>query len=286
MKQTYFKKGTFRLRVWAILTAIVMVLSLIMPTGMSKVEAAPQGYSVSINLYDYDKQTQADPEQALLPKNTAAPFYVVAVAKGGTPEDPWTCYAVKKVSKLEKKNTLVSFDRTDFRIDVYNQGNFARNDYNYSYQYYNYIGHYDPTKYKMESVTLYRAKDGLREDQVKIGGLYSGQDISYEDMVAQLDMYDAAPYGYKFLGSSASTDPGVIELYRSDYKAQYELRLTVEGDGKAISEDDGYYALVDVLHSNNDHTYFVGKLSTDGTEGTKTYTVDKWLNSSGGAAAD
>jgi len=98
--------------------------------GSDRVKAAPQGYSVDINLYDYDKTTLADPEEPLYSKNNNGPFYLIAVAKGG-PNNSWTTYAVKKVDKLESKTTTVTFNAADFRIDVYNGDTFSRNDFNW-----------------------------------------------------------------------------------------------------------------------------------------------------------
>ena len=71
-----------------------------------KAEAASQGYTVDINLYDYDKTTLKDPDETLYSKNNNGPFYVVAVAKDGKNGEVWTTYAVKKVEKLEKKIAL------------------------------------------------------------------------------------------------------------------------------------------------------------------------------------
>ena len=253
--------------------------------GSDKAEAASQGYTVDINLYDYDKTTLKDPDETLYSKNNNGPFYVVAVAKGGKNGEVWTTYAVKKVEKLEKKTTTVNFSASDFRIDVYNGDQFERNDYNFPQGSWWPQGHYDPSNtYNMDSVTLYRIKDGLAEYQVKTGSLW-GENISYEDLIAQFERDDSAPEGYKYITPDINNNKGTIKLYKSDYKAQYELRIDFDAAGDKIEPKDHYYALVELPHQSGS-TWFVADLTGDGKQGTKSIKVNEWLDQNGQRAHD
>ncbi|MCR5543117.1 MAG: DUF5979 domain-containing protein, partial [Eubacterium sp.] len=284
--KNFTKKGTLKARVWAILTVMVMVASLIAPgSKMSKVEAASQGYEVDINLYDYDQKTLKDPDEPLKSKKNDGPFYVVAVAHGGKNGEVWECYAVKKVDSLDSKTTTVTFDKSDFRVDNYNN---HVNDYNYNNQWEwgNPQGHYDTANtYKMDTVTLYRIKDGLNDWEVNIGrkGDHSS-DITLEDMLEQFDRSDAAPEDYMFDGTEVNNNRGIIKLHKSAYAATYEMRLTFEGEGGAISADDGYIAFLKVTHTSEPETYyFTDNIETSGNGAVITFPVGEtdWYDQNG-----
>ena len=272
-KKWYKKMGAF-------LVAFAMIMSLIVPNGMSMlVEAASQGYSVVINLYDYDKSSLKDPEEPLKAKD-GGPFYVVAVAKGGTPSDVWTTYAVKQVDTLPTKTTTVSFDRADFRTDTWNpDGSFKQNDYNYDWNSWSYIGHYDPANtYHMNSVTVYRAKDGV--GNVTLGSLY-GPQISYDDLIAQFDR-DSSPEGYEFLSTTVNDNQGTVGFYKSSFKATYELRINFEGKGDSFTSDDKYIAMVEVEHKTTGTTYYVTDVIGGGSTTTLKFPVEKtWMDRNG-----
>ncbi|MBR6274742.1 MAG: hypothetical protein IKR27_07050, partial [Lachnospiraceae bacterium] len=218
-------------------TAFVLAIMLMMTTvvvpnsgwGSRTAKAASQGYTVNINLYDYLNPGQTQPTEAQLKapdeplkSNNGGGFYVVAIAKGGHPGDVWTTYAVKYVDSIgsaTSAQTTVTFDRGDFRIDVNNgAGEFDHNDYKHHDGYWNnwtqsYVneyneGHYDTQNtYSMDSVRLYRVKDGVNSWQVKT------DNISLEDMLAQFDD-DSAPVGYKFADGTKNNNNAVIRLYK------------------------------------------------------------------------
>lgn len=281
------KFGKVTKRVIAFVLALLLFFSTIVVGndgfGITTAKAESRGYTVNINLYGYDGYSSGlvTPESPLKSKNNNGPFYVVAVAKGGHPQqgDIWTTYAVKKVDQLSEKTTTVSFNKGDFRIDVYDGDEFSHNDYNkkeWGWTSWN-EGHYDTANtYHMESVTLYRVEDGIYDYQVKT------DNISLEDMLAQFNRNDAAPEGYKFLNSTVNNDEGNIDL-RKAFEADYELRLSFEGDNYQISADQKYVALVEVNHKSGYKSYFVSDFITKADENLIKIPVadDEWLDSNG-----
>nr|MCR4813902.1 hypothetical protein [Lachnospiraceae bacterium] len=251
--------------------------------GSDKAEAASQGYTVDINLYDYDKKTLKDPDETLYSKNNNGPFYVVAVAKGGHPGDVWTTYAVKKVDSLSSKTTTVSFNRSDFRVDNYNGhiNDYGNREFNPQTWQWESTGHYDTANtYKMDSVTLYRVKDGLNWWDVKT------DNIVLEDLIDQFDRDDAAPEGYKFIDGTLDNNKATIKMYKSDYPAAYEMRLSFTGDGGNIKPEDGYIAIVKVEHATGGDTFYV----TDNIDYTGSNLIFKvsesdWLDQNGNPIA-
>ena len=284
--------GRVTKRVWAFLMAAVMVLSMVVVGNSPIVEAASQGYSVTINLYEKDKTTLSNVTEHLRSRNNEGPFYLVAVAKGG-PNDSWTTYAVRKIDSLESATTTINFDKSEFRIDKYknddydHESSFDGND-NKGGQ-----GHYDTVappfqspdnKYHMDSVILYRVKDGLNDADVRI------TNISLKSMLAQFDYSDAAPAGYKFLDNTMShpetksDDSATISLYKA-YDTTYEIRLKADANNGVISAGDKYAVVVKVDHWLNDNpTYFVyDNLEYDGATGLVKIPVTSsdWLDRNG-----
>ncbi|MCR4837603.1 MAG: hypothetical protein K5897_01545, partial [Eubacterium sp.] len=290
--------GRVTKRVWAFLMSIVMVLSMVVVNGSSsKVEAASKGYSVTINLYDdYDMNTQSNVTDHLRSRNNEGPFYLVAVAKGGrwvgfppnVQWEEWTTYAVKKIDSLNSASTTISFEKGDFRIDQFrnnaDESTFYGNDNNGG------NGHFDPANsYNMDSVILYRVKDGIKDSDVRI------DNISLNQMLAQFDYSDAAPAGYKFRDNTMShpetksNDSATISLYKA-YDTSYELRLKADANNGVISAADKYAVVVKVDHWLNDNpTYFVyDNLEYDGASGLVKIPVSSsdWLDRNGSAIAN
>ena len=280
------KRGVRNTRVWkrfaAICMAVVMAVTMlpIIP-GAKDVYAAPTGYTVDINLYDYNKTDLVDPEEPLKARDNGS-FYVVAVAKGG-PAGPtgneWTTYAIREVSSLESKTTSVSFAKAEFRTDVYEpegSTNFVRNDYNE--QYWQRQGHYDPTKYRMAEVYLCKKKDGVYYVPMDNTSLDDYLD-KYLDVTS-----DAAPEGYKFLPKTVDNSKGTVNLYRSQFKAEYELRLSFSQDAGPITADQKYCVILKVEHNDTmvPITYYVAEdITYNGTDIVIPVKENQWLNQDG-----
>ena len=280
------KRGLRNTRMWkrfaAICMAVVMAVTMlpIIP-GAKDVYAAPVGYTVDINLYDYDTTTLADPEEPLKARDGGS-FYLIAVAKGG-PAGPtgneWTTYAIREVSSLESKTTRVSFAKEEFRIDVYEpegSTNFVRNDYNE--QSWQRQGHYDPTKYRMAEVYLCKKKDGVYYVPMDNTSLDDYLD-NYLDVTS-----DAAPEGYKFLPKTVDNSKGTVNLYRSQFKAEYELRLSFSQDAGPITADQKYCVILKVEHNDTmvPITYYVAEdITYNGADIVIPVKENQWLDQNG-----
>ena len=280
------KRGLRNTRVWkrfaAICMAVVMAVTMlpIIP-GAKDVYAAPTDYTVDINLYDYNKTDLVDPEEPLKARDNGS-FYVIAVAKGGL-EGPtgneWTTYAIHEVPSLEYKTTTVSFAKEEFRIDVYEpegSTNFVRNDY--KEQFGQKQGHYDPTKYRMAEVYLCKKKDGVYYvpmDRTSLDEYLN----KYLDVTS-----DAAPEGYKFLPKTVDNSKGTVNLYRSQFKAEYELRLSFSQDAGPITADQKYCVILKVEHNDTmvPITYYVAEdITYNGTDIVIPVKENQWLNQDG-----
>ena len=259
-KKLLTSKG-FR-RFVALFAVFAMVISLF-PNVARKVEAATQGYSVTINLLDYDKATLMDPEEPI-----QGPFVVIAVAKaynkGASGNETWTTYAAKKIDSLSSKSTTIVFDKGEFRYDEWNDSpyntDFKSNNYGtVDWGNGGYQGNYDISKgYHMEEVYLYSVAEGVDPSSVDVGSVW-GTQISESDLKAKLDK-DTPPSGYKYFAKNVGEGTTTIDLYKSDYKAAYELRVEFDGQGGDVSADDGYIAIVEVEHSSNYNTYAISDI--------------------------
>ena len=286
-KKLLTSKG-FR-RFVALFAVFAMVISLF-PNVARKVEAATQGYSVTINLLDYDKATLMDPEEPI-----QGPFVVIAVAKaynkGASGNETWTTYAAKKIDSLSSKSTTIVFDKGEFRYDEWNDSpyntDFKSNNYGtVDWGNGGYQGNYDISKgYHMEEVYLYSVAEGVDPSSVDVGSVW-GTQISESDLKAKLDK-DTPPSGYKYFAKNVGEGTTTIDLYKSDYKAAYELRVEFDGQGGDVSADDGYIAIVEVEHSSNYNTYAISDIvSPTSGSNTLSFPISKWLDSNGHEKTD
>ena len=273
MKNTLIKKGTLRARIWAMLTVIVMIVSLIAPgSKLGKVNAATQGYSVTIKFFQHDKITPKNPG------NVGDNFFLVVTAES----DNQMCYAVKKVGTLNSESKTINIDKGDFRIDVFDgEGNFVRNDRNNQSTVWwapDYQGYYDVSKgYNIRTIRLYRLKDGVTETYPPIANM----SISKDDLINNY-FDNHAPEGYEFLSASLvkTNDSGEVWLYDNAFTTTYVPKV-IQDTPSAITEDDAYFIFVDVLHSDNTHTYYLTPLVTDGSSANTEFTIDSWCDSNG-----
>ena len=276
MKNTLIKKGTLRARIWAMLTVIVMIVSLIAPgSKLGKVNAATQGYSVTIKFFQHDKTTPKNPG------NVGDDFYLIVTAKN-TDHPNWMCYAVKKVGTLNAASTPISIDKGEFRIDKYDDdGNFTGNDRRDNSMWswmHNYQGYYDVSEgYYIDTIRLYRLKDGVTETYPPIADM----SISKDDLINNY-FDNHAPEGYEFLSASSvkTNDSGEVWLYDNAFTTTYVPKV-IQDTPSAITEDDAYFIFVDVLHSDNTHTYYLTPLVTDGSSANTEFTIDSWCDSNG-----
>ncbi|SEG37547.1 pilin isopeptide linkage domain-containing protein, partial [Eubacterium ruminantium] len=283
MKEQKKKKllGSKKFRRFVALFAVfAMVLSLF-PNVAKKVSAQGQGYKFIVNLYDYEQQNLMTPEYPV-----EGPFFFIAVAEAIRPNGAHlTCYAVKKVDKLTADTTTVEMYASDFRYDEWDPDTdeFTKNNYNWS-------GHYDQNEgYTITSATtrLYVAKQGVDPSTIEEGSPWGAQHpLRYyigENDDTGLLTDQIPPTGYKYFGTTTTNDKCEINLYRTEYHHEYQLKVELDGEGGAISADDGYYAIVEVEHHSPDRfTYFISDaLSSEGGNTELKYSVSKWLDSNG-----
>ena len=224
------RKGSLKSRVWAILTVIVMIVSLITPgSKMKRVEAASQGYKVDVKFYEQNGTTPTKPVEPEIQGN----IYMLVEAKGG-PGDSYTTYAIKRVN-FDKNNetTTVNFDKSDFRADKYSGGNFTSSDNNGGQ------GHYDtgsPNYYSVEKgqIRLYTSDvyyipmvDTMKEQD------YIDQYFTKDGRTTDV----APPEGWAFAGTTKGKNDGTVKFKKAE-PVSYEMRFKFTGDGSAISSSN------------------------------------------------
>lgn len=92
--------------------------------------------------------------------------------------------------------------------------------------------------------------------------------------------------GFTFVANSFNTDnnPEAVSIVlKRSYETEFVARVQFSPDGSApITADDKVYLFVDVDHETSGHTYYLQRLTTDGSDSLE-FAVDTWHNGNGGA---
>ncbi|MBR6173476.1 MAG: hypothetical protein IKQ49_09985, partial [Eubacterium sp.] len=277
------KRGLRRRRTWerfaAAFMAVVMMLSLVVVGGSSKVEAANQGYQVRIHFLDRDEKTGTTPTDPS-PLEDGQFFVLVEATKKFKDfygnEVTWTTYAIHKIDEFNTKDDTTTIDvgAWEFYCDQYNGTQFTYRENA------NGAGHYDQGDgWKVTDVRLLKYASNSYLDVYDI----HKKEADYTGI-----MSTNPPEGWAFKNRTINVDGNStdITLYKNAFITNYELRFNFDGAGSAIT-GDRYYAVVDVGHSLGDyHSYYYAPITTDGKGGTISIPVSKWYSENAGELPD
>ena len=244
----------------AYISMFAMMLGLIEPAFVMKVEAATPitDYPVTIHFYDTDFSTLKAPTK--LPAAAAGySYHVVLTLKDNTKQD-WE-------AGKEAGWGFVDIDPTaaNQTVHVTKFGKVPTDQTSTVWEEMSY----DSDRYTISARMRYGKK-------IEVVGAETS--VSYADMKNQQDTFS----DYKFLGTTSGTDSATINIGENDGSTDYNYVIRINFDkATSISGDDELYVLTTVMHHTGSNTYYKEKLVTNGAVKKIEIPVTDWYDENG-----
>ncbi len=281
------KRGLRNTRVWkrfaAICMAVVMAVTMlpIIPGAKDVYAAQVDGdtISVTINFKQFDLENPHTPNISYEGNDqTAQNYHVVATLykKGTKDVAGYGFVIVNNLNQATQTVEIKNFYTTDEEDYQENPWSPVKKKTSWT----DLDGGYDPAKYDVSLRLLYGDSPAYVTKQQTYwpyGTEVVAYGASYNNLMGQTSTID----GYLFSGSSVTGYNGEITLFKGHNA--YEVEFVFDPEAGTITDQDNFYLLATGTHQSTETSYYVTKITSDGTSEKLVYKVENpdWTNING-----